>query len=73
MPQILIRHPKSGHEFEIDSADFRRGKHYRQPGADAQTYEEAGFKIVGLADGGEYTGPLTEPTKPASTSGGASS
>jgi hypothetical protein len=63
--QVIIRNSKSGEEYEIDSADFRRGKHFHrvvdgqvQPG---QTYEEAGFKIVSLPNGEPYEGPLNEP------------
>lgn len=57
MPQVIIRHPKSGHEYEINSADFRRGKHFKQPDGEMQTYEAAGFEIVSLADGSEYQPP----------------
>lgn len=65
MPEVIIRHPRTGEEYGIDSADFRRGKHYHrvvdgqvQPG---QSYADAGFRIVSLADGQPYTGPLNEP------------
>lgn len=62
MPQVIIRHPKTEAEYEIDSADFRRGKHYlSQADGSLTTYEEAGFRIVSLADGQPYTGPLNEP------------
>jgi hypothetical protein len=60
--QVIIRHPKSGLEYEINSVDFRRGKHYQMAGGELATYEEAGFKIVSLADGQPYEGPLNEPT-----------
>lgn len=60
MPQVIIHH-KDGREYEIDSGDFRRGKHVHpvidgqvQPG---QTYEEAGFEIVSKADGSPYDPP----------------
>jgi hypothetical protein len=60
--QVIIRHPKTGQEYGIDSADFRRGKHYQsQPDGEMQTYAEAGFRIVSLADGQPYDGPLNEP------------
>lgn len=62
MPQVIIRHPKTEAEYEIDSADFRRGKHYQEaPGAERVTYADAGFRIVSLADGSRYMGPLNEP------------
>lgn len=59
--QVVIRHPRTGAEYEIDSADFRRGKHYQKPDGEHVTFEEAGFRIVSLADGQPYTGPLNEP------------
>lgn len=58
--QVIIRHPKTGAEYEIDSADFRRGKHYQQPGGEMVTYESAGFRIVSLPDGQPYEGPLND-------------
>lgn len=59
--QVIIRHPKSGLEYEINSVDFRRGKHYQMAGGEFATYEEAGFKIVSLADGRPDDGPLNTP------------
>lgn len=59
MPQVVIRHDKTGEEYEIDSADFRRGKHYRKNDPDGETYEEAGFEIVGMPEGQPYTGPMS--------------
>lgn len=65
MPEVIIENKRTGESYGIDSSDFRRGKHYHevidgkvQPG---QTYEEAGFKIVSLANGQPYEGPLNEP------------
>lgn len=43
MPQVIIRHPKTGAEYGIQLADFRR--------------REAGFRIVSLADGSPYEQP----------------
>jgi hypothetical protein len=61
VPQVLIRHPKTGEEYGIDSSDFRRGHHYEDPkSGDRVSYADAGFRIVSLADGSEYTGPLNE-------------
>lgn len=57
MAQIVIRHPKTDQEYEIDSLDFRRGKHYLNAKGERQTYEEAGFRIVSLADGSPYEQP----------------
>jgi len=63
MPEVIIRH-KDGHEYGINSADFRRGKHYRDPKTgEMVTFEDAGFEIVSLADGSEYTPPT--PRQPA--------
>lgn len=63
--QVIIRHPKTDEQYEIDSSDFRRGKHYHQvidlQVQPAQTYADAGFRIVSLADGSPYEGPLNEP------------
>lgn len=60
--QVLIRHPRTDEEYEIASGDFRRGKHYlARPDGEAQTYADAGFRIVSLADGSPYEGPLNEP------------
>lgn len=59
--QVIIRHPRSGAEYEIDSADFRRGKHFMKPDGEMVTYEEAGFRIASLPDGAPYTGPLNDP------------
>lgn len=61
MPEVIIRHPRTGEEYGIDSADFRRGKHYRRPGQPDRTFADAGFRIVSLADGQPYTGPLNDP------------
>jgi hypothetical protein len=61
MPEVIIRHPKTGQEYGIDSADFRRGKHFQKLDGTRVTYEEAGFRIVSQADGSPYTGPLNDP------------
>lgn len=57
MPEVIIRHPRTGEEYGIQSGDFRRGKHYRNAKGESQTYEEAGFRIVSLADGQPYEQP----------------
>lgn len=62
MPEVIIRHPRSGEEYGIDSADFRRGHHYQKSDGSRVSYADAGFRIVSLADGQPYTGPLNEPT-----------
>lgn len=62
MPEVIIRNSRTGEEYGIDSADFRRGKHYQDPkSGDMQTYADAGFRIVSLANGEPYEGPLNEP------------
>lgn len=61
MPGVIIRNPRTGEEYGIDSSDFRRGKHYRRAGQPDQSYADAGFRIVSLANGQPYTGPLNDP------------
>lgn len=56
MPQVIIRH-KDGREYEIASAEFKRGKHVAMPDGGRATYEEAGFRIVSQADGQPYEPP----------------
>lgn len=67
MPQVIIRNPKTDESYEISTANFRHGKHYRRPGQPDQTFADAGFRIVSLADGQPYTGPLND--APASRQG----
>lgn len=59
MPQVVIRHDKTGEEYEIDSADFRRGKHYRKNDPEGETFEAAGFAIVSLPEGQPYEPPAS--------------
>jgi hypothetical protein len=63
VPQVIISNEKTGQQYEIDSADFRRGKHYQQPDGEMVSFEEAGFKVVSLPNGEPYTGPLNDPPK----------
>lgn len=67
MPQVRIRNDKTGQEYGIDSADFRRGRHYLNARGEFVSFADAGFRIVSLADGSPYTGPLGDP--PAERSG----
>jgi hypothetical protein len=62
MPQVIIRRGDDGMELGIDSADFRRGKHFQQLDGTHVTYADAGFRNVSLANGQPYTGPLNEPS-----------
>lgn len=55
--KVLIRHPKTGHEYQIESGDFRRRKLHRAADGSLQTYEAAGFRIVSYADGSAYQPP----------------
>jgi hypothetical protein len=58
MPEVIIRHPRSGAEYGIDSADFRRGKHYLDPATgELVTFADAGFRIVSLPNGEPYHPP----------------
>lgn len=61
MPEVIIRHPRSGQEYGIQSGDFRSGKHFLNDQGERQTYADAGFRIVSLADGSPYEGPLNTP------------
>lgn len=61
MPQVLIRHPKTGEEYEIDSADFRRRKLHLSTDGELESYAEAGFRVVSMPDGSPYEGPLNDP------------
>lgn len=62
--QVIIRHPRTQQEYEVSTADFRRGKHYLDPKTgEASTYEAAGFEIVSNADGTVYEPPA--PREPA--------
>lgn len=62
MPEVIIRHPRTGHEYGIDSSSFRHGRHFPNPKTgELESYADAGFRIVSLADGQPYTGPLNDP------------
>lgn len=61
MPEVIIENRRTGESYAIQSSDFRRGKHYRNPkSGEMETYADAGFRIVSLGDGSEYTGPLND-------------
>lgn len=57
MPEIIIRNPKTGAEYGIQSADFKRGKHYQNDKGEFVTFEAGGFEIVSQADGQPYEPP----------------
>ena len=57
MAEVIIRHPHTEAEYAIQSADFRRGKHYRNHKGEMETYADAGFRIVSNGDGTEYHEP----------------
>lgn len=60
MPQVIIRHPKTGAEYGIQLADFRRRKTFAEDDGTVKTYADAGFRIISLADGSPYTAPEPE-------------
>ncbi len=61
MPEVLIHNPKTDESYAIQSADFRRGKHYRDPKTgELVSFAEAGFRVVANGDGTEYSGPLND-------------
>jgi len=55
--EVIIRHPKTGQEYGIQLADFRRRKAFAEDDGTVKTYEEAGFRIVSYADGSPYEPP----------------
>lgn len=57
MPEVIIRHPRTGAEYGIQSGDFKRGKHFLNDKGEYVTFEDAGFRIVSLADGSPYEAP----------------
>lgn len=60
MPQVIIRRGDDGMELGIDSADFRRGKHFEKTDGTRVTYEEAGFRIVSHQDGRPFEQPKSK-------------
>ena len=58
MAQVVIRNSKTGEEYEIAYADFRRGHHYAKPDGERVSFEAAGFRVVSYADGSEYSAPV---------------
>lgn len=59
--QVIIRH-RDGREYGIESEHFRHGKHVLNPKTgEMESFADAGFRIVSLADGSPYTGPLNDP------------
>lgn len=63
MAEVIIEHA-DGRQYAIQSANFRRGKHYRDPASgQASTFEEAGFRIVSNADGSPYEAPAPRGSK----------
>jgi hypothetical protein len=64
MAHVIVRHPKTGMEYGIERADFKRRKLYFDPvKQELMTYEAAGFEIVTNIDGTELDEPKTEPEK----------
>ena len=55
--EVIIEHPRTGESYAIQTGDFRRGKHYRNPKGEYETYADAGFRIVSNGDGTEYHPP----------------
>jgi hypothetical protein len=54
MPQVIIRHPETKAEYEISTADYRRGKHAVGADGELTTFADAGYEIVCNADGSPY-------------------
>lgn len=57
MAKVLIRHPRTGAEYQIEAGDFRRRKLHQDADGSMQTYEAAGFRVVSYADGSPYQQP----------------
>ncbi len=56
--RVQIEHPTTGERYEIELADHRRTKLYRDPkSGELVTYAAAGFQIAANADGSPYEEP----------------
>lgn len=67
MPEVIIENKRTGESYAIQSGDFRRGKHHKNPKTgEMETFADAGFRIVSLGDGQPYEGPLNDPPAPRS-------
>jgi hypothetical protein len=62
--RVVIRHPKTGREYAILPADFRRRKAFAEGDGTVKTYEEAGFRIISYEDGQPYHAPEPPAPKP---------
>jgi len=60
MPLVIIRHPKTGQEFGIESGDFKRRKLAQDKDGNQISYEEAGYRIVSHMDGSPFEQPKAE-------------
>lgn len=68
MAEVIIEHPKTGESYAVQMADFRRGKHYRNPKTgEMETYADAGFRVVSYGDGSEYHEPAERHAPAAET------
>lgn len=58
--RVLIRHPRTGHEYAVLPADFRRRKLARDNDGKPITYADAGYRIVSYVDGSPYQPPKSD-------------
>lgn len=61
MAQIIIRHPKTGHEIGIESGDFKRRKLGEGKDGKPVSYEDAGYRVVSHMDGSPFEQPAPKP------------
>ena len=57
MAEVIIRHPKTGHEVGIELSDFRRRKLAQDKDGNPVSYEEAGYRVASYMDGSPYEQP----------------
>lgn len=60
MKRVIIRHPRTGHEYAILPQDFRRRKLAQDKDGKPATYEEVGYRIVSYVSGEPYVQPRTD-------------
>lgn len=65
MANVIVRHPKTGAEYGIERADFKRRKLFFDPvKQELVSYADAGFEIVTNIDGTELEQPAEPKSEP---------
>jgi len=57
MPEVIIRHPKTGHEVGIELRDFKHRKLVKDKDGNDVSYEDAGYRVISYGDGSHYEPP----------------